>query len=45
MAIKEILGYNKILALVFQVLFNHCSSVERKGRDEVMTEFFPGCPT
>ncbi|KAI1286516.1 ankyrin repeat-containing domain protein [Xylaria venustula] len=44
-AVKETLDYNKTLAPLFQLLFNHCSSLSLEGRDAVMTAFLDGCPS
>ncbi|KAI3331260.1 ankyrin repeat-containing domain protein [Ustulina deusta] len=43
--IKETLDCNKVLAPIFQLLFNHCASVNPKDRDNVMVDFLAGCPT
>ncbi|KAI1357997.1 ankyrin repeat-containing domain protein [Xylaria arbuscula] len=43
-AVKETLDYNRTLAPLFQLLFNHCSSLSPEGRDAVMTAFLDGCP-
>ncbi|KAI0147308.1 ankyrin repeat-containing domain protein [Xylariaceae sp. FL1272] len=43
-AIHETLHYNKVLAPLFQLLWNHCSSYRSEDRDEVMTAFIAGSP-
>ncbi|KAI1316615.1 ankyrin repeat-containing domain protein [Xylariaceae sp. FL0255] len=42
--IKEVLDCNKALAPLFQLLLDHCLSLDVDDRDEVMTSFVDGCP-
>ncbi|KAI3326543.1 ankyrin repeat-containing domain protein [Xylariaceae sp. AK1471] len=44
MIIKETLDYNKALAPLFQLLFNHCSSLTSKDQDAIIMNFVDGCP-
>lgn len=42
--VKDILNYNKMRGPIFQLLFNHYSSLNPEDRDKVVTEFLISCP-
>jgi hypothetical protein len=43
-AIYDTVAYNKALAPLFQLLFNHCSSPSLGDRNGVTKAFLDGCP-